>query len=87
MPVHKYRSFEGLKGASPWRSPGDPALYRAIRALWEFGRRTGVHRFPHGVYRHRSVEDMKRLTEEWNEANFRELQRRFSRRRTDGEAA
>jgi len=78
MPVRKFRSIEDMKRQTLWREPGDPALYRAIRALWELGRRTGANRFPHGVYRHRSIEEMNRLTDQWKEDNFRDHQRRRS---------
>ena len=59
MPVRKFRSVEAMEPA-PWRRPGDPALFRAIAAVWDFGDRTRPHRFPPGVFRYRSIEEMKR---------------------------
>ena len=73
MTVRRFRSVEEMS-RERWRQPGDPELYRAIAAIWEFGARTGVHRFPPGVYRHRSIEDMNRLTDSWRDANFAALQ-------------
>ena len=73
MTVRKFRSVEAMS-EERWRQPGDPELFRAIAAVWAFGSRTGVHRFPPGVYRHRSVEEMERLTESWREANFKAFQ-------------
>jgi len=63
MPVRKFRSVEEMEPA-PWRRPGDPALFRAIAAVWEFGNRTRPRRFPPGVFRYRSVEEMKRASED-----------------------
>lgn len=73
MTVRKFRSVEEMS-EDRWRVPGDPELSRAIAAIWALGARTGVHRFPPGVYRHRCVEDMERLTEEWRAANFKAFQ-------------
>lgn len=69
MPVRKFRRVEDMP--APWREPGDPALYRAIAAVWELGQRTAAPRFPPGVHKHRSLGDMNRLDEEWAVANFR----------------
>ncbi|MGQ0732104.1 MAG: hypothetical protein ACT4QD_00460 [Acidobacteriota bacterium] len=57
MPVKKYRSIEDMPGV-PRRQPGDPALARTIRQLWDFARRASRHRFRPGVYKFRSIEDM-----------------------------
>ena len=59
MPVRKFRSVEAMEPA-PWRQPGDPALFRAIAAVWDFGDRTLPRRSPPGVFRYRSIEEMKR---------------------------
>lgn len=64
MPVRKYRSVEEMPDDT-WRKPGDPMLYRAIRQVWDFGRRTSRRRYPPGVYRFRSVEDMDAAQCEW----------------------
>ena len=76
MPVRKYRSVEGMEG-NTWREPGDPALFRAIRATWEFAERTLQPRFPPGVYKHRSIEEAESLREEWEEANFKAYRARL----------
>jgi hypothetical protein len=68
MPVSKYRRVDDMP--PPWHEPGDPALYRAIRELWSFGQRWHAPRFPPGVYRLRSPEEMNRLAEQWEVANF-----------------
>jgi hypothetical protein len=69
MPVQKFRSVEEM--ASPWRQPGDPALYLTMARLWAFGRRTHARRYPPGVYRHRSIEALNEQSERWDAANFK----------------
>lgn len=64
MPVRKFRSVEQMDGAA-WRTPGDPALFRAIAALWDLGARTSRRRYPPGVHRHASVVEMQRVQERW----------------------
>jgi len=57
MPLRRFHSVEEMS-QPVWREPGDPALYRAIRSLWDFGQRTSrTHRQP-GVRRFRSIEEM-----------------------------
>lgn len=56
MPVLKFRSVEELNQPR-WREPGDPELYRALREIWEFSRKTSNIRFRPGVYKYRSVEE------------------------------
>jgi len=68
MPVRKFRDVDAMEQGK-WRQPGDPDLYRAIAAVWDFGRRTQKRRFPPGVYRHRSIEALNRQTEMWWEEN------------------
>ena len=70
MPVRRFRSVEEMNQPH-WREPGDPELYDAIASLWAFGARTVGHRFPPGVYKHRSIESLNARTEEWADANFR----------------
>jgi hypothetical protein len=70
VPIRRFRSVEEMS-EPPWREPGTAELWRAIEAVWAFGARTGVHRFPPGVYRHRTVESLNALTETWAQANFR----------------
>ena len=64
MPVRKYRSIYDMPDET-WREPGDPVLYRAIRQVWDFGRRTSRRRYRPGVYRFRSIEEMDAAQGEW----------------------
>lgn len=68
MPVRKFRSIEDMPYAV-WRQPGDPTLYRTIAQLWDFGRRTTRRRYPPGVWKFRSIEEMDRAQEEWANTN------------------
>jgi hypothetical protein len=75
MPVYRYRSVEEMEQRR-WREPGDPALYRAIEALWTMGRRSVPRHFPPGVHKHASIEALDAQTEAWAAADFERLQRR-----------
>ena len=75
MPVYKYRHVSEMVDRS-WRQPGDPGLFRAIRATWDFARRTTQPRFPPGVYKHRSIARAEELREAWERANFESFRKR-----------
>ena len=63
MPIRKFRSIEEMD-AYTWRTPGDPALYRAIAFTWELARRTNPRRFTPGVHKYRSIDEMNRADDE-----------------------
>jgi hypothetical protein len=67
MPIRKFRNAEQMNQPQ-WRQPGDPDLYRAIARLWAFGQRTSRRRFPPGVHRYRSIEELGAQTTRWNDA-------------------
>lgn len=75
MPVYRYRSVEEMPGET-WRSPGDPALYRALARLWATSRRLRPRRFPPGVTRHRTIEDMNAQRDQWDRAFIASLRER-----------
>ena len=81
MGVKTFRSVEEMESAV-WREPG-PALWRAIKAVWDFAERTVGARFPPGVYKHRSIEDAQKLRERWDEENFRRYQERVRGAKAD----
>ena len=70
MPVRKFRSVEEMERPN-WREPGDPSLYRTMARLWAFGQRTAGYRFPPGVHRHRSVEELNAQTAMWSAERVR----------------
>jgi hypothetical protein len=63
MPVYKFRSVEEMNQLV-WREPGDPTLYRAIAGVWGLARRMNPRRFPPGVHKYRSIEEMDRVREQ-----------------------
>ncbi len=78
MPVRKYRSVADVP--PPWREAGDPDLARAIERVWDFGQRWIQPRFPPGLYKCRTMEEMNRLDEQWAAENFEAFR---ARRRTE----
>ncbi len=70
MPVRKFRHVGEMEDTL-WYERGDPALFSAIARVWDFAERTCRLRFPPGVYKHRSIEEMDAQREVWEEANFR----------------
>jgi hypothetical protein len=64
MPIRKFRSIEAMKQPR-WRTPGDPELIRVMSELWAFAERTRRRRFPAGVQRFRSIEEMDREQQRW----------------------
>lgn len=64
MPIRKFHSVEEMS-APVWRRPGDPSLYRVMAALWEVGHRTSTRRYPPGVHKHASIDEMTRTQERW----------------------
>jgi hypothetical protein len=74
MPVQKFRSIADMPDP-PRRLPGDPALYRAIASAWAFGRRANPRRFPPGVHKYRSIEEMTLARDRWEAEHVEALAR------------
>jgi hypothetical protein len=68
MPVRKFRHVEQMNQPH-WREPGDPDLYRTIARVWAFGRRTSRRRFPPGVHRYGSIEQLDAQMARWSDAD------------------
>jgi hypothetical protein len=64
MPVRRFRSVEEMEGAV-WMDRDDPRLWPTIASVWRLSERLCPMRFPPGLYRHRSIEEMNRQTEVW----------------------
>lgn len=79
MPVKKFRSVEEM--SEPQWLPIGPALWEAMAYLSEMAERTVGHRFPPGVYKHRSIEDAQNLRLRWEDENVRRYHERLGRRR------
>lgn len=65
MSVRKFRSIEDMPDDS-WKTPGDPVLYRALERIWDLSRRMRPRRFPAGVYKHRSMDELNRQRDQWD---------------------
>ena len=70
MPVRKFRSIEEMP-PPPCRTPGDPALERAIAFVLTSAARMSRLCFPPGVHKHRSIAEMDMTQEQWRVAATR----------------
>lgn len=68
MPVRRFRDVAEMEDTL-WQTRG-PALFAAMRRVWDFAARTVEQRFPPGVHRHRSLEEADALRERWAQINF-----------------
>ena len=84
MGVKKFRDVSEMEG-NTWYEPGDPRLFEAIRAVWDFAARTTQPRFPPGVYKHRSIEEAEALRETWDQANFEAFHARRRERKASSQ--
>ena len=64
MPVRKFRARRGHDAAAV-ATPGDPALDRAIALVLNTAAQMTPLRFPPGVRRHRSIEEMDTQQDNW----------------------
>ncbi len=74
MPVRRFRSVEAMSQPH-WRAPGGPALYEAIRTVWTAGLRQHGRRFPPGVYKYRSIEELDAQVQRWQQEHVDRLRR------------
>ncbi len=74
MPVRKFRSVEEMNQPI-WRQAGDPQLYRAMAGVWEVARRTNPRRFPPGVHKFRSIDEVSLAREEAIAGHVAELRK------------
>ena len=82
MSVRKFRDVAEME-REVWFRRDDPRLFAAMRAVWDFARRTVQPEFPPGVYRFRSVDEAAAQRERWERRSFEA----FQRRRRDRNAA
>ena len=66
MPVFKFRSVEDMPDAG-WHERGSPDLVRAVARVWRMGRHMRPRRFPPGVHKFRSIEEMSAQRERWTD--------------------
>lgn len=63
MPIRRFRRIEDM--TPPPRTPGDPAAERAIAFVLDTAARMTPLRFPPGVHKHRTIEEMDAQQDEW----------------------
>lgn len=58
MPVRRFRNLEDAE-RSLWLEPGDPGIWKAVKARWAIHQALGGPQISHprGVRRYRSIED------------------------------
>ena len=64
MPIRRLTSLEQAEEQC-WLDPEDPLLPRRIAAVWSLAHRLFSHRFPPGVHKYRSIEELNRQVEAW----------------------
>ncbi len=64
MPVRKLTSLEQAEERC-WLDPADPLLPRRIASVWNLANRLFKRRFPPGVHKYRSIEELNRQVETW----------------------
>lgn len=73
MPVYKYKTFEAAKKAL-WNFFPDEAYFKRVAELWKFADQLSPIRYPHGVFKFKSIEDANRQRNEWELAHAKKLQ-------------
>jgi hypothetical protein len=58
-----------------WYQPGDPQLFRAMKAVWNLWQALARPTFPPGVYRFRAAADADAQRRAWERRNIERLQR------------
>ena len=64
MPVRRLRSLDEAE-QSVWLDADDPRLWQAVKEVWSLAERLYCRRFPPGVYKHRTIAEANRQTDQW----------------------
>jgi hypothetical protein len=64
VPVRRLRSLQEAEDTLV-RSPDDPMLWQAVASLWALSDRLFPRRFPPGLRKHRSIEELNEQREHW----------------------
>ena len=64
MPVRRLHSLEEAERSVTFH-PDDPRLLPTIRTVWALADRMCPRHFPPGLYKHRSILDLNRQSEQW----------------------
>jgi len=64
MPVYKYKTFQEARDALLVKNP-DARYYKMLSGFYETFGKIFTRRFPHGVYKFKSIEDAQKQKEDW----------------------
>lgn len=64
MPVRRLRSLQEAEDALVL-NPDDPRLWEIVSSLWALSDRLFPRRFPPGLRKHRSMEELNEQRERW----------------------
>ena len=74
MPVRKFRHVHEME-RDIWYDPGNPRLFKAIKAVWGLAQTLARPTFPPGVYRFSSIDDATRQRDVWERRNIERIRR------------
>ncbi|MBD3304932.1 hypothetical protein GF339_01085 [candidate division KSB3 bacterium] len=77
MPVYKYKTCEEAEKAL-WNFQPDEAYFKQVAALWDFAEKLFPIRYPHGIFKYKSIEEANQDREAWERAYAK--QRRSERK-------
>lgn len=71
MPVYKFKTFEEARNALLVKNP-DENYYRMLSGFYETFGKLFNRKFPHGVYRFKTIEEAQKQKEDWILGRFKE---------------
>jgi hypothetical protein len=73
MPVYKYKTFEEAEKAL-WNFHPDEAYFKRVATLWDFANKLAPIRYPHGIFKFKTIEEANKQREEWELAYAKQFQ-------------
>ena len=64
MPVYKYKTFQEARDALIVKNP-DENYYKMLEGFYEAFGKIFTKKFPHGVYKFRTIEEAQKQKEDW----------------------
>lgn len=76
MPIRKFHSVEEMDSAKSdlWAEP-EESLFKRIGALWKRSARLSPRKYPRGVFKFRSIEEMQAQREHLTKQHVRQLRK------------
>lgn len=69
MPVHKYKTFQEARDAQIAAKP-DAEYYKMLKSFYETFSKVFTKKFPHGVYKFKTIEEAQKQKEDWLAGKF-----------------